>query len=68
MAKITNVFAVYMPDWEIAEIPVKEALLLIRGGKTIHDLINYVPSEITRPLVFFVTKEAANKFIELCRA
>lgn len=67
MAKITNVFAVHMSDWEIAELPVKEALPLIHGSKTINDLINYVPSETTKPLVFFVTKEAAEKFIELCR-
>ena len=64
---MTNVFAVHMPSWEIAELPVKDALPLIRDGKSLHDLINYVPTVTTKPLVFFVTKEAAEKFIELCQ-
>lgn len=62
-----TVFAVHMPNWEIAEIPLKQATKLIRGARKLHDLINYVPSETTKPLVFFVTREAADKFVELCR-
>lgn len=64
---MTNVFAVHIPNWEIAELPVKQALKLIRGARKLHDLINYVPTETTKPIVFFVTKEAAEKFIELCQ-
>lgn len=62
-----NVFAVHMPSWEIAELPVKQALPLIRNGRSLNDLINYVPSVTTKPLVFFLTREAAEKFIELCQ-
>lgn len=62
-----NVFAVHMPSWEIAELPVKQALPLIRNGRSLNDLINYVPTVTTKPLVFFVTRESAEKFIELCR-
>lgn len=62
-----TVFAVHMPNWEIAELPLKQALPLVKGARSLHDLIRYVPSETTKPLVFFVTKKAAEKFIELCK-
>ena len=62
-----TVFAVHMPNWEIAEIPLKQATKLIRGVRKLHDLINYVPSETTKPLVFFVSKNGAEKFVELCQ-
>ena len=64
---MTTVFAVHMPTWEIAELPVKQALPLIRGARSLNDLINYVPTVTTKPLVFFVTKNAAEKFVELCK-
>ena len=62
-----TVFAVHMPNWEIAEIPVEQALPLIADGKHLSDLLNYVPTETTKPLVFFLSRGAAEKFVELCK-
>ena len=64
---MTNVYFVHMPSWEIGEIPVEQALPLIRDGKRLSDLLNYVPTVTTKPLVFFLNREAAEKFVELCQ-
>ena len=62
-----DVFAVHIPNWEIAVLPAEQALPLIQDGKRLSDLLNYVPTVTTKPLVFFLNKQAAEKFIELCR-
>lgn len=63
-------FSVYLPEMRIDEIgddALEAAIAAIPGAAKRMDLLDYVPEEGKPPVVFFLFRGEAEKFVELCK-